>query len=113
MNTITTEELRELREQNRNLALVNTLNTDSFEKTKISGAVNIPLSDSDFVGRVAKLAGGQDKPVVVYCASDKCDSSAKAAERLEKAGFTAVSRYTGGTAAWQKEAEEANVGPAC
>ena len=108
MKAITTDELKALREKNGDLTLVNTLGTESFEKTRIPGAINIPLDNSDFAARVEQEAGGKEKPVVVYCASSQCNSSEKAAKKLEEAGFTAVSRYTGGAAAWQEEGAEAS-----
>jgi rhodanese-related sulfurtransferase len=86
---------------------VNTLAADSFEKTRIPQAVNIPLEESDFVKRVEKQAGGKDKPVVVYCASHQCTSSEKAAEKLENAGFTQIIDFAGGFKAWQEESTEA------
>jgi len=110
MKTITTDELKNQCDQKGKLTLVNTLGAESFEKTRIPGAVNIPLDNSDFVLRVERQAGGKDRPVVVYCASEQCNSSEKAAKKLEDAGFTAVSRYTGGAAAWQKEAGEVHAG---
>jgi rhodanese-related sulfurtransferase len=113
MKTITTDELKDLREKDEDVTVVNTLAVESFEKTRIPGAVNIPLDDSDFATRVEQEAGGKDEPVVVYCASDQCNSSEKAAMKLEQAGFTDVSRYTGGAAAWQKEAEKVHAGPSC
>jgi rhodanese-related sulfurtransferase len=113
MKTITTDKLKDLRDKDESVTLVNTLATDSFEKTRIPGAVNIPLENSDFAKRVEQEAGGKDKPVVVYCASEQCNSSEKAAKKLEAAGFTDVTRYTGGAAAWKKEAAEVEVGPAC
>ena len=104
MKTVSTSELKALKGQNGDLTLVNTLSAEAFEKTKIPGSVNIPLESGDFAARVEQAAGGKAKPIVVYCASDACNSSEKAAKKLEAAGFTAVSRYTGGAAAWQKEA---------
>ena len=59
----------------------------------------------DWMGELSK-----SEPVVVYCASQQCNSSEKAAKKLEAAGFTAVSRYTDGAAAWQKEACEVPAG---
>jgi rhodanese-related sulfurtransferase len=107
MKTITTDGLKALQSQNGELTLVNTLSAEAFAKTKIPGAINVPLSDPDFAAHVEELAGGKDKPVVVYCAHDQCDSSEKAAVKLETSGFTDVSRYTGGAAAWQNEAGQA------
>lgn len=104
MKTITTRDLETLKNRNGNFTLVNTLSADAFEKTKIPGSVNIPLESGDFVARVEQAAGGKDQPVVVYCASASCDSSEKAAKKLEAAGFNNVSRYTDGFAAWQQEA---------
>jgi rhodanese-related sulfurtransferase len=104
MKTITTEALKARLDQERDLTLVNTLDTESFEATKIPGAVNVPLSDSDFASHVEQIAGGKDRPIVVYCANQQCNASKKAAEKLEAAGFTDVSRYTGGAAAWEQEA---------
>ena len=110
MKTITTDELKAQCGKQGGPTLVNTLAADAFEKTKIPGAINIPLESSDFAARVEQAAGGKDKPVVVYCASRQCNSSEKAADKLEAAGFTAVSRYTDGAAAWQKEACEVPAG---
>ncbi len=104
MKTVTTSELRTLLDKSENVTLVNTLGAESFEKTNIPGAINVPLDDDDFVARVEKQAGGKDKPVVVYCASQQCNSSEKAAEKLEDAGFTAITDYAGGFKAWQEEA---------
>jgi rhodanese-related sulfurtransferase len=104
MKTIEANELKALLDGNEDVLLINTLNAESFEKTRIPGAVNIPVEDEDFVARVEEQAGGKDKPIVVYCASQQCNSSEKAAEKLENAGFTAVTDFAGGFKAWQEEA---------
>lgn len=104
MKTITTSELKAKCDKHEHATLVNTLAADAFEKTKIPGAINIPLESSDFTARVEQAAGGKDQPVVVYCASRQCNSSEKAGQKLEAAGFTAVSRYTDGAAGWKEEA---------
>jgi rhodanese-related sulfurtransferase len=110
MKTITTGELKAQCGKPGCPTLVNTLGAEEFEKTKIPGAINVPLESSDFAARVEKEAGGKDKPVVVYCASRQCNSSQKAGQKLEAAGFTAVSRYTDGAAAWQKDAGDVPAG---
>jgi rhodanese-related sulfurtransferase len=104
MKTIEANELKAVLDGNEDVLLINTLNAGSFERTQIPGAVNIPLEDVDFVARVEEQAGGKDKPIVVYCASQQCNSSEKAAEKLENAGFTAVADFAGGFRAWQEEA---------
>ena len=113
MKTITTDELKAASATTAGVTLINTLGAEAFEKTKIPGAINVPLESSDFAARVEEEAGGKDKPVVVYCANQQCNSSEHAAQKLEAAGFTAVSRYTGGAAAWNKEVEEVPAGECC
>jgi rhodanese-related sulfurtransferase len=113
VKTITTEDLKALKDRNGELTLVNTLAFDAFQKTKIPGAINVPLESDDFTARIEKAAGGKNKPVAVYCASSQCNSSEKAARKLESAGFTDVSRYTGGAAAWQEEAGTVASGQCC
>ena len=113
MKTIDASELKSLLDGNDDVLLVNTLKADSFEKTGIPGAVNIPLDDEDFVARVEEQAGGKDKPVVVYCASEQCNSSEKAAEKLENAGFTAVTDFAGGFKAWQEDSEKVSECHSC
>ena len=103
MQTITTRQLRQMQERDPNLTLINTLPEEHFEQTRVPGAINIPLESDDFVARVEQQAGDRGAPVVVYCASAQCNSSEKAAEKLEQAGFTAVIDYQGGAEAWQND----------
>ena len=113
MKTIDAVGLRSLLDGDGKMLLVNTLSADSFEETRIPGAVNIPLDNEDFVTHVKELAGGKDKPVVVYCASQQCNSSEKAAEKLENAGFTAVTDFAGGFKAWQENSESVSECHSC
>jgi len=108
VKTLTTQELKDLREKNEELVLINTLGAEAFEATRIPGSINVPLEDPEFVARVEEEAGGKDKPVAVYCANRKCNSSEKAADKLEEAGFTNVLRYTDGAEAWSEKAPEAH-----
>ena len=106
MRTIKTDDLKALLDKNSELTLVNTLDAESFAKTRIPGAINIPQDSANFAARVEQQAGSKDQPVVVYCANQQCDSSEQAAKKLEEAGFTNVIDYAGGADAWQKEAEK-------
>lgn len=107
MTPITAEQLRSMQDRNEDLVLINTLSPGSFEQMKIAGAINVPQDHDDFVDRVESLAGGRDKTVVVYCASAECQSSAKAAEKLEKAGFEKVFDFEGGYEAWEQHEQNA------
>jgi len=102
MKTITAQELKKMQDAEEVFLLVNTLPAESFDKTKIPGAVSFPQDSADFVQKVEQKAGGKDSPVVVYCASAQCDSSTKGAEKLNAAGFTDVYKFEAGAEGWNK-----------
>ncbi len=105
MRPITIEQLKTAQSNQSNFLLVNTLDPEQFEKTKIADSVNIPQSQENFTERVAEVASSKEKPVVVYCASKQCDSSTQAAQKLDKAGFKDVYDFEGGAKAWQEAGE--------
>jgi rhodanese-related sulfurtransferase len=62
--------------------------------------------DSDhFAERVERVAGGRQKPVIVYGANADCDASRKAAACLQESGFEHVFAYAGGIEAWEEAGE--------
>jgi rhodanese-related sulfurtransferase len=83
--------------------IINVLDEEEFRKHHIPGSKNVPLDAPDFNQRIDALTSGKDEPVVVYCASTDCPASEKAAERLEKAGFTRVLDFEGGMEEWEKQ----------
>jgi len=102
MNTLTAEELKQMQDRNEDFLLVNTLDEKAFADTQIPGAVNIPQSRDGFVQRVEQESGGKDKKIVVYCASEACDSSPTAAKKLEEAGFSNVFDFEAGAKGWEE-----------
>jgi rhodanese-related sulfurtransferase len=106
MKNITTEELAAKKDRGEQFTFVNTLDAKDFAKSHIPDSINVPQSAPDFAQRVEQAAGGKDQPVVVYCASSQCDSSAKAAEKLEAAGFTNVTKYEEGAEGWHDAGKE-------
>lgn len=79
------------------IALVNVLSAEMFDRKHIPSSINIPVDDLDqFERRFTK-----DKDIVVYCASEDCDASPRAAEALTARGFHNVSDYAGGMADWE------------
>jgi len=107
MRTLTTDQLQMMRKgSDGQLTLVNTLPEEQFEKTRIPDSINIPLERDDFLRRVEEATGGKEQPVAVYCASETCDSSSKAAQKLEENGFSNVYDYEGGAKAWKQAGGE-------
>jgi rhodanese-related sulfurtransferase len=78
--------------------LVDVSATSEFEKGHIAGAKNVQMSQFDADNKV--LAKVRELPVAVVCRTGT--SSAEAARKLAKAGFSQVFWLDGGLAAWQQ-----------
>lgn len=100
MHTLTTQEMQQKTRQGDPL-VINVLDQSEFEKHHIPGSKNIPLKSGDFSQRVEEAAGSKDRSIVVYCASKQCDASDKAAEQLERNGFTNIYDFEGGMKDWE------------
>jgi len=101
MQAISAEQLEQMRQAGENFALINVLPMEEYRRSHIPGSDNIPLEREDFVQAVEQKAGSKDNPVVVYCSSEQCDASEKAARKLDEAGFAKTMDFAGGTKAWQ------------
>lgn len=102
MRIVSARQLFKMREEHDDFALIDVLETESFEREHLPGARNVPLrSPEDFAGRVESMVGGKHRAVVVYCASEECDASSRAAVALEEAGFRDVTDFEGGLSAWR------------
>ena len=102
MKNLDTEQMKRMRDSDGNLVVINVLGEEPFRKEHIPGSVNVPVDSDDFESRVRQLAGGKDRSVVVYCASEDCTASPKAAKKLDQAGFSKVHDYEGGMKAWKE-----------
>ena len=78
--------------------LVDVSASTEFEKGHIAGAKNVQMSQFDADNKV--LAKVRELPVAVVCRSGT--TSAEAARKLAKAGFSQVFWLDGGLAAWQQ-----------
>jgi len=110
MQSIDTKYLTEMRRQKDDLTIINVLSHEHFHQRHIPGSKNIPVAEADFAEKVESRVGGRDEPVVVYCASEECDASEKAAAKLDEAGFREVYDYTGGMRAWQEAGQPVQAG---
>ena len=103
MDTISTEELVELKNSGENFVLVDVLEKDHFNVGHIPGAVNIPL---DQIATKALEKYDKDKHLVLYCASKSCEASPKAAKKLQKLGFENITDYEVGLKGWKEAGNE-------
>lgn len=101
MKTIDAQTVNQIVDREKDSVLIDVLPEEQFKKEHIPGAKNIPLESSDFLQRVERLVGGKSDRVIVYCASQDCDLSPKAAQKLESAGYTNVADFIGGIKEWK------------
>ncbi len=79
-----------------NALLVDVSSLADFEKGHVPGAKHVAMSQFDPEGK--ELAKVRELPVAVVCKNGQ--TSAQAAQRLKKAGFTKVYWLEGGIGAW-------------
>lgn len=101
MQTIDRESLRRKLQNNDDLTLVEVLSRGNYEEFHLPGAINVPVHSDDFAERIQDLAD-KDQEVVVYCQNAECDASPRAAEKMEKLGFTKVFDYAAGKDDWRE-----------
>lgn len=106
MMSLNVVQLNNLLVNDENLLLINTLSEENFSANRIPNSINIPQDRKDFTDRVAEVAGRKDRLIVLYCASDECSSSTKAAEKLEQSGFTYVCDFESGADGWKAAGNE-------
>lgn len=104
---ITLEKLLEMMENGETFTLVDTLDSDSFEKEHIPGAINIP---SGSILPDANDKVDSDSPVVTYCAGYTCEASTIAARKLVAVGHAEVFDFKGGLKLWQNAGLELESG---
>lgn len=102
---LTTEQLRRFEESGEKIPVINVLDPEDYREAHIPKSKNIPFNSGNFLEEVRTVVGSKEDPVVVYCASESCPLSEKAAAELENAGFTKVYEYDGGTKAWKEAGE--------
>ncbi len=81
-----------------NALLIDMSSIQDYEKGHIPGAKHVPMSQFDPESK--DLAKARELPVALYCKSGQ--TSATAAKRLAKAGFSKVYSLDGGLRAWSE-----------
>lgn len=85
--------------QSNDFAVIIDVRSDrEWDKSRIPGAIHIPLSE--LKDRMDELKSFGNKQLIMQCAVG--GRSSKAVEILQQAGFTDVSNMNGGLIAWQK-----------
>lgn len=98
MEEITVQTLKERRDSNANLFLLDVRESFEYQIANIGGTL-IPLEELE--ARFDELPEDRSSTIVVMCRSGK--RSAEAVQRLEQEGFTHVQNLKGGILAWARE----------
>lgn len=106
MQTLTVDQLKSWKDENRDFTLINVLSEEDFQKVHIPDSHNIPVDRDDFVDQVERLVGDKQATIVVHCASFDCTASPKAARKLAEAGFENVYDFEGGIKEWRERGHE-------
>jgi rhodanese-related sulfurtransferase len=95
---ISRDELWEKIERGEKFVLVDALAPMSFAHSRLPGAINLPPEwvDERGPGRIPDRGA----EIVVYCASETCDSSVEVGNRLLELGYPNVRHYVEGKKGW-------------
>lgn len=98
MKEISTKELQNLLEENKEINMVDVREVDEVAEAKIPGSMNIPLGLLEF--RMHEL--DKSKEYILVCRSG--GRSGRATQYLESQGFNVIN-MVGGMLAWEGETE--------
>ncbi|HVL86744.1 MAG TPA: rhodanese-like domain-containing protein [Candidatus Thermoplasmatota archaeon] len=100
MRYIDAQEAKRLIETDPNVIVVDALGPESFAKRHLPTAVNLPAEAPDFERRARDEILDVRAPVITYCSGPTCETSKRAARRLEAMGYENVLEFEGGLEAW-------------
>ena len=99
---IDTATLKHWMDEERDFVLLDVLPADAFAESRLPGARNACIYETNFLEQARDAVRGKENAVVVYCSGFGSRASSDAADRLARAGYTEVFDYEGGSAAWNE-----------
>ena len=94
---ISRNELKEKIERGDDLALVDALSRQHYERSHLPGAINLPY---EFVDDAEQKLPDKDAEIVVYCMNVNCAASGEEVRELKEMGYKNVRHYAEGKQAW-------------
>src|SRR4051794_30538677 len=102
---ISTDELRAWKREGRPHVLVDVLPEEAFAERHLPGARRACVYEVDFLDQIRRFAIADGETIVLYGAAPDSHEATAAAEKLERAGVTAVKVLRGGMAGWENSGE--------
>ncbi len=99
ISVITLEQLKARRHE---VLVVDVRSAYEYQTLHITGAINIPLADEHFAGRMANLRAENMNDIVVYCNGKTCMKSYQAARKCAEANISSVYAYDAGIMDWAR-----------
>ena len=102
MDTITADQLNNLKKDEPNLMIIDVRLSEHFDRERLPGTQNNCVFEIDFVERILEMVPEKGLPVYVYGAAADSYESKVAAEKLERTGYKNVYDFRGGVDAWRE-----------
>ncbi|MBI5624771.1 MAG: rhodanese-like domain-containing protein [Elusimicrobia bacterium] len=96
-SSVSCPKLRRMQLAKESVVLVDVRPASEFAIAHIQGAVNVPG------GELGSAGLPRNKPVVVYCPAESCNSAETAAENLRGMGYSNAAVLQGGMAEWSRK----------
>jgi rhodanese-related sulfurtransferase len=99
MKEISRDNLQALMNENQDFTLIEVLPQAEYQRFHLPKAINVPWGP-DFERQVSREVPDKGRTVVVYCADTQCDTSDKAAKKMDEMGYKKVHHYSEGKKGW-------------
>ncbi|MBI3866836.1 MAG: hypothetical protein HY290_33570 [Planctomycetia bacterium] len=100
MEVVTTEQMETVLGA-QDVVIIDARHPDSYHKSHVPGAINIPVSVSHNMLREALGRIAPDNRVIVYCQSERCSWADVIARQFAEHGYKRVAIYRAGFNGWQ------------
>jgi rhodanese-related sulfurtransferase len=100
MQLISREEMKECVDSDCGAVLIDARMESDYAEGHIPGAINMPAEKAQ--EKAPQILRNKSQRVITYCGSPQCPLSRKAAETLERLGYTDVGAFEGGMKEWRE-----------
>jgi rhodanese-related sulfurtransferase len=96
--------------QEKQALFVDARKAEEYQELHVQGAVNVPPETWAELPASELMKMDRARELVVYCSQESCDDALKLAKKLQAAGFSRVTAFTGGFRAWDEAGYPADTG---